>query len=142
MRVLVSTLMMVILGYSTITAQFKVGAGNQVIFQDFVIGPQVKIVYDSDQLWRVAGTFTYHLKKNYDWTIDLDGQYKLITLGKNFDVYPQVGIGYTNLVARNVVNLNAGFFFEFPITDFNFYIEPKYLIKKGKSFAIAAGLLF
>ncbi len=137
------TLLVIVIGLHTAAkGQFRVGFGSQAIFETTTIGSQGKLIYESDNAWRIGSTFTYHFRKSNNWTIDLDGQYRLITVGESVEFYPLLGFSYNDNDVSNNLNFNGGVFVELPIGDYTFYIEPKYTFNKLNAFILSGGLLF
>lgn len=130
-------------------SQFNFGAGAQLIFDGSVIGVQGKALYEWDETWRGAGTFTLHLEDFIDWTIDLDAHYKLLQVSDNFDLAPIGGISITSfsgvLTASGgtEIGINLGAFIDFvPSDSYHIYVEPKINIGGYESIAISGGILF
>ncbi len=124
-------------------AQFNFGAGAQLIFDGSVFGVQGKALYEWDETWRGAGTFTVHLKEGLDWTIDLDGQYKLLKVSDNFDLAPLAGLGILKGSSTTDIGLNLGAFIDFvPSDSYHIYIEPKIVLGGADAFTISGGILF
>lgn len=128
-------------------SQFSFGAGAQLIFDGSAFGIQGKALYEVDETWRGAGTFTIHLEDGLDWTIDLDAQYKLIEVSENFDLAPLAGLSITRFgilgFSDTEIGINLGAFIDFvPSDSFHIYVEPKLNIGGYESFALSAGILF
>jgi len=129
-------------------SQFSFGAGAQLILDGGVFGIQGKALYEVDETWRGAGTFTIHLETGVDWTIDLDAQYKLLQVSDNFDLAPVAGLSFTKFGlagfgSTTEVGLNLGAFIDFvPSDSYHIYVEPKLNIGGYESFSIAGGILF
>ena len=140
-RLLLSILITLSIGSAY--SQFNFGAGTQLIFDGTVLGVQGKALYEWDDSWRGAGSFTFHLKEGINWTIDLDGQYKLLKISDNFDLAPLGGISFTNFDGGSQIGINLGAFIDFvPNDSYHIYVEPKINISGYESFAVAGGILF
>jgi len=140
-RILLSTLLCCAMtcGFS----QINFGAGTQIIFDGSAFGAQGKVLYEYDDSWRGAGTFTFHFDNFIDWTIDLDAQYKLIKISDNFDLAPLAGISFSKYSVGSDVGINLGAFIDFvPSDSYHIYLEPKINISGYESFALAGGILF
>lgn len=138
----------VLISFSTIgLSQFHFGAGAQLVFDGSVFGIQGKALYEVDETWRGAGTFTIHLEDFIDWTIDLDAQYKLLEVSDDFDLAPFAGLSITRFGVAGFgdteIGINLGAFIDFvPSDSFHIYVEPKLNIGGYESFALAGGILF
>ena len=117
--------------FSTIgISQFSFGAGAQLILDGGVFGLQGKALYDVDETWRGSGTFTIHLKEFYDWTIDLDAQYKLLEVSDNFNLAPIGGLAISRFGTlgfnKTDIGINLGAFIDFvPSDSYHIYVEPR-----------------
>lgn len=124
-------------------AQIRAAIGSQYIIDNLVLGVQGRVMYQSEDNWRGSGTFTYHIDKAYDWSIDLDGQYQLVTLGTDTNISPLLGLAIQNRSTGGLdVGANAGVFMDFKLNDLGLYFEPKFIFKKASTIAFSAGLLF
>ena len=144
MTKLLFTLFLFVSFISVSNGQFNFGAGAQLIFDGGVFGLQGKALYEVDDTWRGAGTFTLHLEKGVNWTIDLDAHYKLLEVSDNFDLAPFAGLGITNFdFIGTEIGINLGAFIDFvPSDSYHIYIEPKINIGGYESLAISGGILF
>lgn len=144
MRNIICTLVLLASFCTLGMSQFSFGAGAQLIFDGSVFGIQGKALYEIDETWRGAGTFTIHLEDGVDWTIDLDAQYKLLEVSENFDLAPVAGLSITNFeFIGSEIGINLGAFIDFvPSDSFHIYIEPKINIGGYESFALSGGILF
>lgn len=124
-------------------SQINFGAGTQLIFDSSVLGFQGKALYEWDDTWRAAGTFTFHLKSGIDWTADFDAHYKLLKVSDNFDLSPIGGISITSFTGGTEIGINLGAFIDFvPDDSYHIYIEPKINLGGYESLAVSAGVLF
>ena len=125
-------------------SQFSFGAGAQLIFDGSVFGIQGKGLYDINEEWRAAGTFTFHLEEGVNWSIGGDAQYKLITVGEDINIAPLAGISITDFdFIGTEVGINLGAFLDLPVGEsLNLYVEPVINIGGYESFALSAGVLF
>ncbi len=124
-------------------AQLNFGLGTQVVLDNIVFGTQGKVMYELEDKWRVSATFTYHFDREFDWTIDSDIHYKLITLGSDTHLAPLVGFNINNGPLRGIdIGANLGVFADFLIENFRLYIEPKFVFKQQSTFVISGGFFF
>lgn len=123
-------------------SQINLGAGAQLISDGTIFGVQGKGMYGVNESFDGVATFTWHLKDNIDWTLDLDAHYKLLTISDNFNIAPLAGLSITSAVGTEV-GLNVGAMFDFIMGERqrHIYIEPKIVIGGVKSFVIAGGLM-
>ena len=93
--------------------------------------------------WRIAGAFSYYFDSAYDYGIDLDVQYELLTISDDFNIFPLAGLNFSNFEIGSNIALNLGIFSDFPVTDrLRVYIEPKIIVDNNSTFVAAAGILF
>ena len=134
---------LICLSGSALFGQFNFGAGAQVIFDGTTIGAQGKALYEWDNTWRIAGTFTLHLDSAIDWTTDLDAHYKLLQISDNFDLSPIGGLSVTSFGDDTEIGINLGAFIDFvPKDSYHIYIEPKLNVGGLSSFVVSGGILF
>lgn len=148
MKKCIFTLSFIICSYVFGFSQFHFGAGLQLISEGTDFGGQGKAVYEINDNFDVAGTFTYHFGNTPDWTIDLDAHYTILELSDNFHISPLAGLSYSKDVAdmgevKNKLGLNLGGILDFIAgeKERHVYIEPKVIIGGVKSFVIAGGIL-
>ena len=135
--------MLICLSGSSLFGQFNFGAGAQLILDNTILGVQGKALYEWNDTWRAAGTFTLHLKSGVDWTVDMDAQYKLLQISDNFDLAPLAGISVTSFTDGGEIGINLGAFIDFvPSDSYHIYIEPKINVGGYESVAISGGILF
>ena len=138
------TLFFLISFITTGISQFNFGAGAQLVFDGGVFGLQGKALYEINDTWRSAGTFTFHLDNFYNWTIDLDAQYKLLEVSDNFDLAPIAGLSIVNAdIIDTEIGINLGAFIDFvPSDSYHIYVEPKLVVGNLSSLVISGGILF
>ncbi|MDA8693038.1 hypothetical protein N9L92_03175 [Saprospiraceae bacterium] len=127
--------------------QFNFGAGAQLTFDPSAIGAQGKVLYEWDDTWRGAGTFTFYFDSFVNWSIDLDAQYKLLQLSENFDLAPIGGLSITSfdlgLANDTEIGINLGAFIDFvPSDSYHIYLEPKIIVGGFGSLVVSGGILF
>ncbi len=142
--------LLVVLTFSTLSfGQLKFGAGASL--QDFdAFGIQGKVLLDLEekvgQPIDGVGTFTFYLGDILDWSIDIDGQYRLLIIGEDikFSVLSglQLARASTDFVSATDVGLNLGGNFIIPIQSFNIYAQPKVTIGGFSGITISGGILF
>lgn len=107
---------LICLSGSAVFGQFNIGAGAQMIFDNTILGVQGKALYEWNDTWRAAGTFTLHLKSGIDWTLDMDAQYKLLQISDNFDFAPLAGISVTSFTDGGEIEIHFGREVDFFVT--------------------------
>lgn len=132
--------------------QVNFGAGAQISFDNgSAFGIQGKALYEIDETWRGAGTFTFYFDEFLDFSIDLDAQYKLIKVSDNFDLAPLAGLNITRgsvsifgfSESATDVGINIGAFLDFvPSDSYHIYVEPKIVLGGLGSLVISGGILF
>ncbi|MBT8190509.1 MAG: hypothetical protein HKO89_03710 [Saprospiraceae bacterium] len=134
--------------FSAGISQLSFAAGSQLILNGSIFGVQGKAIYDINELWAGAGSFTLHLENSIDYTIDLDAHYKAIEIGDGFDLSP---VGGLSISSRKVngdgdsdIGINLGAFISFTASEsINVYIEPKLKIADiAEGLTISGGILF
>lgn len=150
MRIIIISILLC-LGSGSLFGQLNFGAGGQVLFEGTAIGAQGKALYEWDDTWRGAGSFTLYFDNVFDWAIDLDAHYKLLKVSDNFDLAPLAGLNLTRAsvsafgvsVGDTDVNINLGAFVDFvPSDSYHIYVEPKIIIGGGSALVISGGILF
>ena len=149
MKKLLFTLLLVGTFSSTSWSQtWNFGAGAQLFLDGGVFGIQGKALREIDDTWRAAGTFTIHFEEFFDWSIDLDAQYKLLEVSDNFDLAPVGGLSiqrysFLGLASGTEVGINLGAFIDFvPSDSYHIYVEPKLILGGYDSIVISGGILF
>ena len=119
---------------------FNVGAGAGFVFNEgnTAFGPQLRIQYNINDNFNIAGSYSHYLTKDSGYAFDADLRYKLFQIGE-VRVNPLAGIGYRNFGG---IALNLGFLTEIPQNSFIIYIEPKFVIDETAIFALTGGILF
>ena len=124
------------------------GAGAQLILDGGVFGVQGKALREIDDTWRAAGSFTLHFEEFFDWSIDLDAQYKLLEVSDNFDLAPFGGLsiqkyGILGFASETKIGINLGAFIDFvPSDSYHIYVEPKLILGGYDGIVVAGGILF
>ena len=126
----------------SLQAQFHYGGGVQYNIDASVLGFQGKLFYEYDEAYRGSGTFTFHLDDVLNWTIDLDGHYKLFQIFENLNFAPLGGLSIINFTGDTRIGLNIGAFLDKEIKDRYYYLEPKLTFRDGSAFIISAGTFF
>ena len=148
MKKIITTLCLFFGLLTTGFSQFNFGAGAQLIFDGSVFGVQGKAIYDINETWAAAGTFTYHLEDFFDYTIDLDAHYKALEIGDGFDLSPIAGLSISKFefggFGTTDTGFNLGAFITFGGGDsLNVYVEPKLRIGDGADgLIVSGGILF
>lgn len=132
---------------ATMDAQFRFGAGAQLMFEGSTFGLQGKALYNINETIDAAGTFTFHLEDGIDWTLDLDAHYLLLEIGQDIGFKPFAGLSILRWGAFGFsdtdIGINVGAFFDVLRSgDMQFYVEPKYRIGDFDSLVISGGVLF
>jgi hypothetical protein len=139
---------LLIIGSGSLFGQLNFGAGAQLTLDNgAALGVQGKALYEIDETWRGAGSFTFYLADVLDFAIDLDAQYKLIKVSDKFDLAPLAGLNIASGSAGNVdftdLGINLGAFLDFvPNDSYHIYIEPKIVLGGLESLVISGGILF
>jgi len=90
----------------------------------------------------VAGAaYNYYFEDKKRNIIDLDLQYKLVNTDGGFTLNPLAGIRIKTADELET-DLIIGFFSVLPISDYHFYLEPKFVISKNDAFVLSAGFKF
>lgn len=152
MKKFVTGILLTFVLVGTINAQsFRFGAGAQLIFDGSIFGVQGKAIYDVNDSFDAAATFTVHLKEFVDWSFDVDAHYKLLELGEDIGFKPFAGLSITRVSidfagisqSDTDIGLNLGAFFDLLKTgNIQLYVEPKIIIGGAQSIAVSGGILF
>lgn len=117
------------------------------------LGIQGKVSYDLedtiDKPMEAVGVFTYYFVDGGSlWSIDLDGQYYLLTLGDSIELstiaglsIAQFGLRYRS-VKNTDVGINFGANFKIPVNEFFIYAQPKIALGGIGGFVLATGIMF
>lgn len=128
---------------SVANAQFRYGAGAQLMFDESVFGIQGKAIYSASESIEAAGTFTLHLEDFVDWTIDLDAHYLLLEFANDIGFKPFAGLSILKSAGNTDTGLNIGAFFDLLRSgDYQFYVEPKFRLGDYDSLVVSGGILF
>ncbi len=126
----------------TVKGQLHYGAGGQFNLNEAAVGIQGKLFYEIDETYRASGTFTLHFDNLLNWTIDIDGHYKVLELFDDFNFAPIAGLAVTDTDAGNRIGLNLGAFMDLEINDRFFYLEPKFTFRNGTALIFSGGVYF
>ena len=129
-------------GAFSLQAQFHYGAGTQYNIDASALGFQGKLFYEYDEAYRGSGTFTYHLDNALNWSIDLDGHYKLFQIFQNLNFAPMAGLAIISFTGDTQLGLNVGAFLDKEINDRFYYLEPKLTFNNGSAFIVSVGTFF
>lgn len=133
-----------ILGLSSlnINAQtLNLGLGSSIAFTGPSFGLQAKVAYNVNDRFHPAVTYTYFIRKNTNYAVDLDARYRLFSI-EEYDFSPLGGIFISRLGGRTRIALNAGLFTRIDRDLFDVYIEPKVVIDDVTFFVISGGIYF
>ena len=145
MKNLLLLIIFLFLSVSSIFGQFKFGAGLDTNFDAF--GVSGKANYLLNEEWGAQVGFTYFLSNSNPTRIDIDGQYVLTTAGDNDEILLKA-LGGFNYWSSEIsgqsseLGINIGANISFPISDMNFYIEPRLTLISVGDFFIGAGIYF
>ena len=136
-------------------AQFKFGAGAQLITNGGAFGVGGKGHYTITDEWAGQGSFHIMFDEAANWTLDLDAHYSGFDIGdvEGFSLAPFAGINIISFGGGNIAgvnlpsftdtNINLGINGTLPISDgLSVYIEPKIILGSGSGFVIGAGVYF
>ncbi len=131
-------------------AQFKFGAGANLIFDGSSFGLGARAHYTINEDFAGQASFHYYLKESdlSLTTIDLDVHYSGFDLGdvESFSLTPFAGLNIARAsafgISASTTNINVGINGTMPLGGLDLYVEPKFIIGNGGSFAIAAGVYF
>jgi len=142
MKKILICLSFLLLGFTGLKAQLYYGAGAQFNVDASALGIQGKLFYEYDETYRGSGTFTLHFDQVLNWTIDLDGHYKLFEISDSFNFAPLGGLAIIDFNGGTRVGLNLGAFFDFDFDERHVYLEPKLTFRDGSAFIISGGVFF
>ena len=134
-------------------SQFKVGAGANYLFDGSLFGLSGKAHYTVNEQFAGQVSFSYFFEDFTVWNLDLDVHYNGFQIGdlEGFRLTPFAGLNVfrTSVTLGNItsgdtdINLNLGMNGTVPITEtLDLYIEPKFILGDGSTFALAAGVYF
>jgi len=142
MKKILICLTLLTVGLTGLQAQLYYGAGAQFNLDASALGLQGKLFYEYDETYRGSSTFTLHFDKNLNWTIDLDGHYKLLEISDAFNFAPLAGLAIIDTNGGTRVGLNLGAFLDFDFDERHVYVEPKLTFRDGSAFIISGGVFF
>ena len=130
----------------SMSAQVQFGAGVSLFLDNqSAFGVQGRALYSVSEDIDIAGGFTFYFNDVYDYAIDFNAHYNLLTLGENIEFAPLAGINIFRISVLGFgatnTSLQIGGFFKIPTDNITFYAEPK-IILDGGSFVISGGVLF
>lgn len=114
-------------------------------------GVQGKVLYDLedtvDKPMYAVGAFSYYFVDGGSlWSIDLDPQYYLLTIGDSIELEGIFGLSIARFSIRfrsnTDVGINLGVNFKIPVNDFYIYAQPKIALGGIGGFVISGGILF
>ena len=93
----VITLILILFSSISLRAQISVGGGLVYGTEIENIGISVNGLYEVNETWKAAPTFTYFLEKNYvNWSVlDLDAHYNLTEIENIGNLYALGGLSFT-----------------------------------------------
>lgn len=128
--------------YQLSIAQFSAGAGLSVITGNLdAFGLQARAMYGFNEDFTLGVAYNYYFEKNIANIVDVDLQYNLLSTDGGFTLNPVAGIRVSTAGEVNT-NLHLGVFFVLPISDYNIYIEPKFVISENDAFVVSTGFKF
>lgn len=131
-------------------AQFKFGAGANMIFSGSSLGVGARAHYTINEDFAAQGSFHYYFEDS-DLSlssIDLDVHYNGFGLGdvESFSLTPFAGLNISRASAFGIsassTNINVGVNGTMPLGGLELYLEPKFIIGNGGTLALAAGVYF
>ena len=128
--------------YQFSIAQFSAGAGVSVITGNVsAVGLQGRVMYGVNEDFTLGVAYNYYFEKDIGSIIDVDLQYSLLTTDSGFTINPLVGF---RIYGKGEVDtdLLLGVYSVIPIGDYNFYLEPKFVISDTDAFVVSAGFKF
>lgn len=125
--------------------QFKFGAGIDTDFSGFGISGKANM--EINEQWGGQLGFNFYLNNSNPTRLDLDATYLLTTAGDSDEIVLKGlgGFNYWNSGITGVsseLGLNVGANISFPISNLNFYIEPRITLISRGDFFIGAGVYF
>lgn len=136
------TLLIFIVCYQFSVAQFSAGAGLSVITGNLdAFGLQARGMYAFNDDFTAGVAYNYYFEENIANIIDIDLQYHLVNTDGGFTMNPVAGIR-VNTAGEVDTDLHLGLFSVLPISDYHFYLEPKFVISNNDAFVVSAGFRF
>ena len=142
MKNTITILFLFLFGACSLHGQFHFATGGQFNFDASALDAQGKVFYEYDDTYRGSGTFTLHFDNVLNWTVDLDGHYKLFTISDDFNFAPLAGLAIINSSVENTLALNLGVFLDKEINEKHFYLEPKLTFRNGTALIVSAGIFW
>lgn len=123
------------------TAQVKLGVGTTIVPEQTAFGAQIRGAYQHSNTVSFSAAFGYYFKKDSNFAIDLDAQFKIVDLS-SVTVAPFAGATIRQTAGSLGTGLQAGFFIVVPTDGVDIYIEPKAILDNDTALVIAGGLYF
>ncbi len=121
--------------------QIDFGIGTTLAFtKPVVFGGQAKLAYFVTERFHPSITYTYYIKKNTNYAIDLDARYRLFSI-EEYTFSPFAGINLARLGDTRVA-VNVGIFTRIDREWFDIYLEPKVVLDDRTYFVLSGGLYF
>jgi len=136
------TLLLFIACYQVSSAQLSGGVGLSVITgNDDAFGLQGRLLYGFNDDFTTGVAYNYYFEDDIANIIDVDLQYNLLNTDGGFTLNPLAGIRIKT-ASEVETDLILGIFSVLPISDYLFYLEPKFVISKDDAFVVSAGFKF
>lgn len=136
------TVLLSFFGFLSLHGQLYYGGGVQYNVDASAPGLQGKLFFEIDDTWRGSGTFTLHFDNTLNWTIDLDGHYKLLDVTDRFNISPLAGLAIVDLNSGTSIGFNLGAFIDVVFGEKHVYFEPKFTIRSGTALVLSGGVFF
>lgn len=125
-----------------VSQSINFGLGTTLAFtKPVAFGAQARLAYGVTDRFHPSATYTYYIKENTNYAIDLDARYRLFSV-EEYEFSPFVGINLARLDGSTKVALNAGLFTRIDRDWFDIYIEPKVVLDDRTYFVLSGGLYF
>ncbi len=139
--IVLSSILLTTISYS----QIRFGAGIDTNFSGFGIAAKANMAINEQ--WGGQIGYNFYLNNSNPTRLDVDATYLLTTAGNSDEVILKGlgGFNYWNSGvsdANSELGLNIGANISFPISDMNFYIEPRITLISRGDFFIGAGMYF
>jgi hypothetical protein len=119
----------------------NIGIGISLVPESTLYGFQARGAYNASEKVSVSGTFNYYFKKNSNFSIDLDAQFKILTISE-VKISPIAGINIGKVAGNLSTGLQLGLFIEIPRDGVDLYVEPKAILDQQTVIALAGGFYF
>ncbi len=119
----------------------NLGIGLSIIPEGGQFGFQARGAYNATEKVSISGAFNYFLKKGNKYGIDLDAQFKILSIS-DVKISPFAGINIGQRSEKLNTGLQLGLFIEIPRDGVDLYIEPKAILDENTVIAIAGGFYF